>query len=156
MSVVVRQLSKAYGYLWALKETNLEFRDGDCVALLGPNGAGKTTLLKLLSALLYPTTGEIEIDGERLRRGNSDLRAAIGFLSPDGQIYDNLTAKENLHFFVSLCGKKNRSPGTGSGLGSGGSQGLVRCLCLLPFSWHEMPSSHRQMVPFTTEGPIAG
>jgi len=106
LGVVVRQLAKAYGYLWALKEVNLEFRDGDCVALLGPNGAGKTTLLKLLSALLYPTAGEIEIDGERLGRGNSDLRAAIGFLSPDGQIYDNLTAKENLHFFVSLCGKK--------------------------------------------------
>ncbi len=106
MGVVVRKLSKAYGYLWALNEVTLELRDGDCVALLGPNGAGKTTLLKLLSALLYPTTGDIEMDGQRLGRGNSPLRSAIGLLSPDGQVYDDLTAKENLHFFVSLCGKK--------------------------------------------------
>lgn len=109
MGVVVRRLSKAYGYLWALNEVDLELKDGDCVALLGPNGAGKTTFLKLLCALLYPTTGEIEIDGQRLGRGNVQLRSAIGLLSPDGQVYDNLTAKENLRFFVSLCGKKLKS-----------------------------------------------
>ena len=64
MSVLVRNLSKAYGYFWALRDVHLEFRQGDCVALLGPNGAGKTTLLKLLSALIYPTSGEIELDGK--------------------------------------------------------------------------------------------
>ena len=109
LRVVARQLSKAYGYLWALKEINVEFRDGDCVALLGPNGAGKTTLLKLLSALLSPTTGEIQIDGEKLRQGNFPLRSAIGLLSPDGQIYDKLTATENLRFFTALSGKKMKS-----------------------------------------------
>jgi len=106
LGVVVRRVSKAYGFIWALREINLTFNQGDCVALLGPNGAGKTTLLKLLSALLYPTSGEIEIDGQKLRHGNSPLRSSIGLLSPDGQIYDKLTARENLHFFVSLCDKK--------------------------------------------------
>lgn len=109
MGVVVRQLSKAYGYLWALRDINLTFSQGDCIALLGPNGSGKTTLLKLLSALLYPTTGEIEIDGEKLSQGRIHLRAAIGLLSPDGQIYDKLTAKENLQFFTALSGRKLNS-----------------------------------------------
>ncbi len=109
MRVVVRQLSKAYGFLWALKDVGLELQPGECVALLGPNGAGKTTLLKLLSALLYPTTGEIELDGERLRQGSSPLRSSIGFFAPSEHLYESLTAKENLRFFASLYGK-GRNP----------------------------------------------
>ena len=72
------------------------------MALLGPNGAGKTTLLKLLSALIYPTDGKIELAGERLPYGNSPLRSRIGFLTADAHLYDNLTVSENLRFFVSL------------------------------------------------------
>lgn len=109
MSVAVRQLSKAYGFMWALRDLHLDFGPGDCVALLGPNGAGKTTLLKLLSALIYPTTGNIEIDGERVQYGNSPLRSTIGFLSPHGYLYEKLTARENLRFFISLYGKEKSS-----------------------------------------------
>ncbi len=106
MSVAVRQLSKAYGFMWALRDLHLDFGKGDCVALLGPNGSGKTTLLKLLSALIYPTTGNIEIDGKRVQYGNSPLRSAIGYLSPHGYLYEKLTARENLRFFLSLYGKE--------------------------------------------------
>lgn len=109
MGVVVRRVSKAYGFVWALRDIDLTFSQGDFVALLGPNGAGKTTLLKLLSALLYPTTGEIEIDGQKLSQGRIHLRSAIGLLSPEGQIYDKLTAKENLQFFTALSGRKKTS-----------------------------------------------
>jgi len=109
LRVVVRNLSKAYGFLWALKKMDLELRPGECVALLGPNGAGKTTLLKLLSALLYPTTGEILIDGQELRQGSSPLRSSIGLLSSNGHLYEGLTLKENLRFFNSLYAKE-RSP----------------------------------------------
>lgn len=102
MLVVARQLSKAYGFLWALKDIHLELHSGECIALLGPNGAGKTTLLKLLSALVYPTIGEIEIDGERFLPGSSGLRSTVGLLSPDGYLYESLTARENLLLFISL------------------------------------------------------
>ncbi len=109
MGVVLRRVSKSYGFFWALREIDLTFNKGDCVALLGPNGAGKTTLLKLLSALLYPTSGEIEVDGQTLKQGNLQARSTVGLLSPDGQIYDKLTAKENLQFFTALSGN-NFSP----------------------------------------------
>ncbi|MDP6560016.1 MAG: heme ABC exporter ATP-binding protein CcmA [Candidatus Binatia bacterium] len=108
MNLVSRNLAKAYGSTWALRDVNLEIRKGDCIALLGPNGAGKTTLLKLLSALLYPSMGEIEFNGEKLTQGNLRLRSAIGFLSPDGYLYEKLTATENLLFFTSLYGKENK------------------------------------------------
>ena len=62
LRVVVHNLSKSYGFLWAVRKIDLELQPGECVALLGPNGAGKTTLLKLLSALLHPTAGEIYVD----------------------------------------------------------------------------------------------
>ncbi len=109
MRAVVHNLSKSYGLLWALKKINLELEPGECVALLGPNGAGKTTLLKLLSALLHPTTGEIVIDGRRLRQGPSPLRGAIGLLSPGEHLYEGLTTEENLRFFNALYGR-HKSP----------------------------------------------
>lgn len=109
MRVVIHGLSKSYGLVWALKQTDLVLQPGECVALLGPNGAGKSTLLRLLSALLYPTTGEVLIDGERLLQGSSPLRSSIGLLTPSGHIYEGLTLRENLHLFNSLYGLK-KSP----------------------------------------------
>ena len=105
MRVAIREVSKAYGFLWALKDINLQVDPGECVALLGPNGAGKTTLLKIISALLQPTAGEIELDSEKLDQRSLRLRSNIGFLAPQDHLYDNLTAKENLRFFNALYGK---------------------------------------------------
>jgi heme ABC exporter ATP-binding subunit CcmA len=105
----VRQLSKAYGHFWALKGLNLNISAGACVALLGPNGAGKTTLLKLLAGLLYPTSGEIQMDGATFSRGSATLRATIGLLAPGEHLYDDLTVRENLDFFTALY-HHNQSP----------------------------------------------
>jgi len=107
LRLAIRQLSKAYGFFWALKDISLDFRSGECVGLLGPNGAGKTTLLKLLAGLLNPNMGEIEIDEQKLGPGSSSLRAVIGFLSPHEHFYESLTARENLRFFGSLYGRRN-------------------------------------------------
>ena len=70
MHLIVNQLAKAYGYLWALRPLDLEFVAGEFIAVLGPNGAGKTTLLKLLAGLSTPTAGTIAnafANGESLR-----------------------------------------------------------------------------------------
>ena len=74
MRLIVNQLAKAYGYLWALRHIDLAIAPGEFVALLGPNGAGKTTLLKLLAGLITPTTGAIELDGHPLTANASTVR----------------------------------------------------------------------------------
>jgi heme ABC exporter ATP-binding subunit CcmA len=102
LRVTVDKLARAYGFLWALRDLNLDLTPGQCVALLGPNGAGKTTLLKLLSGLITPTTGEIRFDGVIFSRSMPELRARVGLLAPSDHLYDNLTARENLTFFSRL------------------------------------------------------
>lgn len=116
----VRRLSKSYGFVWALKDIDLELRAGDCVALLGPNGAGKTTLLKALCGLLRPTMGEIYADGTKLRRGPARLQPAIGLLSPGDHLYDKLTANENLRLFLTLYNRREKGSEIGAALAAAG------------------------------------
>ena len=56
-------LTKSYSGRTVVRGVNLEISSGEVVGLLGPNGAGKTTTLKVLSGLLHPTGGEVEVDG---------------------------------------------------------------------------------------------
>jgi heme ABC exporter ATP-binding subunit CcmA len=106
LHLTVRQLAKAYGLLWALRDITLDIPPGEFVALLGPNGAGKSTLLKLLAGLIYATKGAIEIDGVDVSRAPTSVRSSIGLLAPAEHLYDNLTVRENLRFFTLLYKKK--------------------------------------------------
>jgi ABC-type multidrug transport system ATPase subunit len=82
LRLIVNQLAKAYGYLWALRPLDLELVAGEFIALLGPNGAGKTTLLKLLAGLSTPTAGTIELDGKTRAANSAAQRGQIGLLAP--------------------------------------------------------------------------
>ena len=106
MHLTVRQIAKAYGLLWALRDISLDVPPGEFVALLGPNGAGKSTLLKLLAGLINATRGEIEFNGIEISKASTALRSTVGLLSPAEHLYENLTVRENLIFFTSLYKKK--------------------------------------------------
>ena len=120
MRIAVHRLGKAYGYFWALRDLDLEIAAGECVALLGPNGAGKTTFLRLVSGLIYPTQGEIVLDGANFSRSSIELRSAVGFLAPSEHLYENLTVRENLDFFTSLYNKHISAASTGEALAAVG------------------------------------
>jgi len=116
LRLIVNQLAKAYGYLWALRPLDLELVAGEFIALLGPNGAGKTTLLKLLAGLSTPTAGTIELDGKTLAANSATLRGQIGLLAPADHLYDQLTVLENLRFFTALYGKEHQENGLAAAL----------------------------------------
>jgi NitT/TauT family transport system ATP-binding protein len=71
-AVSVKNVSKNYGDVQALKNLSLEFPRGELTSLLGPSGCGKTTLLKIIAGLIQPTAGEIEVNGKQVNEPGPD------------------------------------------------------------------------------------
>ena len=88
-------LGKRYGRRWALRDCTLSIPAGRVVGLVGPNGAGKTTLLHLAVGLLEPSSGTIEVLGDRPGTGPATL-ARFGFLAQDSPGYARLTVGQHL------------------------------------------------------------
>ena len=88
-------LGKRYRRLWALADCTLSIPPGHVVGLVGPNGAGKTTLLSLATGLLAPTTGSIEVLGDRPAAGPAQL-ARVGYLAQDAPVYAGLPVADHL------------------------------------------------------------
>src|SRR5580693_9731249 len=90
-----RQLGKRYRRRWALADCTLSIPAGRVAGLLGPNGAGKTTLLHLAAGLLQPTTGTIEVLGDRPPASPAQL-ARVGFVAQDSPTYTGLSVADHL------------------------------------------------------------
>ena len=100
--IEVEALSKAYGLLPALRDVSFRVGRGECVRLLGANGSGKSTLLRALAGLSKPSSGQIRIGGWEMPKEAGQARAQIGLVAHQPLLYENLTARENLHFFGKL------------------------------------------------------
>jgi len=100
--ILVKKLVKRFGPITVLRELDFNVKSGDFVALLGPNGAGKTTLLRILSSLMRPTSGYVQVASCRLPSQGASLRAKLGVVSHQPLLYGDLTAVENLQFFSKL------------------------------------------------------
>ena len=104
-----KNLTKKFGNFYAVKDVNLEIRQGEIVGFLGPNGAGKTTTMKMMAYLLKPNEGEVWIrangDLQKLTSRNKDfLLDNIGFLIEIPAFYGKVTPKEILKYFAKLKG----------------------------------------------------
>jgi heme exporter protein A len=97
-----RGLGRSFGGLRVLRGVDLILRAGEAVVVAGPNGAGTTTLLRLLAGLMRPDAGEVRVGGRPLRGGGEDVRRAIGFVSHQSLLYDDLTLAQNLTFTARL------------------------------------------------------
>jgi heme exporter protein A len=88
-----RGLARRFGAKRALAPIDLELERGGFLLVTGPNGSGKTTLLRLLSGLLAPSAGELEVGVDRSK---------LGFLAHEPLVYRDLTPLENLELFGRL------------------------------------------------------
>ena len=92
----VEHLTKTYGEFTAVNDISFEVQRGEIFAFLGPNGAGKTTTIKLLTTLLRPTGGKIELDGLDPTAEQHKARQSFGIVFQDPSLDSELTAYENL------------------------------------------------------------
>lgn len=98
----VHNLVKTYGEVQAVRGISFEVNRGEIFAFLGPNGAGKTTTIKMLTTLLRPTAGTVEIDGLNPAQRQNEVRRRFGIVFQDPSLDDELTAWENMDLHGAL------------------------------------------------------
>jgi ABC-2 type transport system ATP-binding protein len=92
----VQHLIKNFGEFAAVRDISFEVEQGEIFAFLGPNGAGKTTTIKMLTTLLPPTSGTIELDGLNPRIKQKEARQRFGIVFQDPSLDAEQTAWENM------------------------------------------------------------
>ncbi len=103
-AIEIKNLTKKYGTFTAVDSISLTVKKGDIFGFLGHNGAGKTTTTNMLTTLLEPTSGRATIAGFDILSKPIKVRQNIGYVPENVQLYDTLTAYENLEFFANLSG----------------------------------------------------
>jgi ABC-2 type transport system ATP-binding protein len=92
----VDNLTKTFGTFTAVSGISFEVAQGEIFAFLGPNGAGKTTTIKMLTTLLRPTSGAIELDGLNPASKQNEARQRFGIVFQDPSLDNEQTAYENM------------------------------------------------------------
>lgn len=95
-------ISKQFGYFFALKNISFKVRENTIFGIAGANGAGKTTLIKILCGLITPTLGKIIIKNMNFEHQSNIIKKFIGISTDESFLYEELTIFENLKFYDNL------------------------------------------------------
>ena len=95
--IVTHGLTKSFGRFLAVDGVDLDVREGDRYGFLGPNGSGKTTVIRMLLGLVYATSGEIEVFGERMPARAARVLPQVGALIEGPSAYPHLSGRANLN-----------------------------------------------------------
>jgi ABC-2 type transport system ATP-binding protein len=94
--IKVINLTKKFGNVTAVNRISFNVNNGEIFGFLGPNGAGKTTTIRMLTGLLAPNSGDILIDGIYIKKHPIKAKMKMGVIPEMGNIYADLTAKQNI------------------------------------------------------------
>jgi len=98
--IEVRNLTKNYGIVEALKDVSFSVGNDQVLGFLGPNGAGKTTIMKILTGFHFPSSGTALVDGIQVDENPVEVKKRIGYLPENVPLYGDLTVDEYLSFIA--------------------------------------------------------
>ncbi|USD38868.1 ABC transporter ATP-binding protein [Ferrimonas sp. SCSIO 43195] len=101
-------LVRKFGDFKAVDGLNLNVPTGSIYGFLGPNGCGKSTTIRMLTGLLSPSEGSVEVLGLSIPKQAEALRLRIGYMTQKFSLYEDLTARENLQFIGQIYGMPDR------------------------------------------------
>src|SRR5579884_3134488 len=102
--IKAKDLVKTFDKVEAVKSISFEVKKGEIFAFLGPNGAGKSTTIKMLTTMLRPTSGRLELAGHDVTHERDSARKAFGIVFQDPSLDEELSAYENLELHATLYG----------------------------------------------------
>lgn len=102
--IIASGLTKQYAEILAVDHINFKVKKGEIFGFLGPNGAGKTTTIRMLTGLTKPTSGTAKISGRDCVKENLKVKQKIGVVSETSNLYNELSAWDNLTFIGGLYG----------------------------------------------------
>jgi len=100
--IETKNLTKYYGDIKGIENLSLQVKKGEIFGFLGPNGAGKTTTIRTLLGLLRPTSGEAYILNKNIEEDIVEIRANVGYIPGELNLYEHLTGRQFLDYFSSL------------------------------------------------------
>ena len=110
MSIEIKNLSKKFNEVYAVKNVNFTIGTNKTIGLLGPNGCGKTTSIGMMLGLIKPTTGDIIIQNKNINTfERNKLLSIMNFASPYVELPKKLSVKQNLQIYGRLYGVKDLS-----------------------------------------------
>ena len=110
IAIATEKLTRRFGALTAVDGIDLEVESGQFFGFLGPNGAGKSTTIKMLTGLLAPTAGRIEILGLDLAANSIEVKRQIGVVPEGMALFGRLTGAEYLNFVGRMYGLDYHKP----------------------------------------------
>jgi ABC-2 type transport system ATP-binding protein len=106
-AIRVEDVSFSYGDIDAVRGVSFDVAPGEILGFLGPNGAGKSTTIKMLTGQLTPKSGRAQVLGVDVTTDDPEMQSQIGVCFEEKNLYDTMSAVENLRFFASLFGIKD-------------------------------------------------
>ncbi len=108
VAIHVGDLQKRFGDIQAVVGIDFEVKAGEIFSLLGPNGAGKTTTISIISCLLRPDAGDVQVLGTSVIDEPQAVKANLGVVPQEVAVYEDLSARENLNFWGKMYGLRGK------------------------------------------------
>lgn len=105
--IACRNLTKQFGAFTAVDDVSFSVGRGEMFGFLGPNGAGKTTTIKMITGLLYPSSGTAVIGGHDIQAEPLEAKRILGYIPDNPFLYEKLTGREYLSFMADLYSIKH-------------------------------------------------